>query len=122
MDQKDLHLYKSLVSLGKKQLASIERRISHRKPAKWDEFFFKLRHAKIKKILLNILTRREASEGERAVLGMIEDFKAIAADNEKWRDAEERVTDYLRFVLHGVRSAPENTGGEKGKTCNSDGT
>lgn len=106
MDRKEVYLYRKLILLSRKQLASIDERLSSNGSVKWNELLFKFRHARIKKILTGMLSRREAAAGEEAVLELIEDFKSIAANGEEWQDAEEKETDYLRFILHGIKAAP----------------
>ncbi len=106
MDRKDARLYRKLISLSKIQLASIDKHMSSQEPAKWSKLLFRFRHARIKKNLISILGRREAVVGEDAVLELIEDLTSIAADGEGWQDARDKETDYLRFILHGIRSAP----------------
>ncbi len=116
MDRRDAHLYRKLATLARKQLESIDRRISSKgPPASLDKLLFRYRHERIRNILSGMLTRREARLGEVAVLELIEEFKHIAADEGEWSDVDEKETDYLRFILHGIRSAPQRDDAEDGE-------
>ena len=108
MEIKDIYLYRKLILLARKQLASINERLSNPESGKWNEFVFKLRHSRIKNILIDILGRREEKAGDGAVLELINDLKDIEVDEIDWQDAAKEETDYLRFVLHGIRAVSED--------------
>ena len=112
MEKKDVHLFRKLVLLARKQLASIDERLSNKNAGKWNEFVFKLRHARIKNIFIDILGRREVSVGDGAILELINELKEIGENGKDWRNAVEKETDYLRFVLHGIRAAPNDDAAE----------
>ncbi len=113
MEQKDIGLYKKLVLLARKQLASIEERLSKSNAGWWNEFIFKFRHVRVKNILINILNRRESKVGSSAILELITDLKGIETDEGYWKDAAKKETDYIRFILHGIKSAPEDNKDEE---------
>ena len=113
MDKKDVHLFKKLVLLARKQLASIDERLTNPNAGKWNEFIFKLRHARIKNIFIDILGRREALVGDGAIFELINELKEIGENGKDWQDAEEKETDYLRFVLHGIKAAPADDAEEE---------
>ena len=108
METKDIRLYRKLILLARKQLASIDERLSNPESGRWNEFVFKLRHSRIKNILIDILRRRVERSGDEAVLELINDLKDIEVDEIDWQDAAKEETDYVRFVLHGIRAAPED--------------
>jgi len=113
LEQRDINLYKKLILLAKKQLTSIDERLSSSKPKKWNEFIFKIRHARIKKILIDILKRREKIIGKDAVLRIIDDLKSIEEDKNDRQYSAKKETDYIRFILHGIKAAPEDNSAEK---------
>ena len=110
MEKRDIRLYKKLTVLAEKQLAAIDRRLSRKDVSRWSESVFKLRHARIKNILANILERREKKSGRGAVIELINDLKYIGESREEWPNAGTKETDYLRFILHGIRAVPEKSG------------
>ncbi len=115
MDKKDVRLFNKLIMLAGKQLASIDERLSTPGYGRWNEILFKIRHAKIRKILSDILARRERDEGGGAILSLINDLTCIGEGRNGWQKTAKKESDYLRFVLHGIKSAPEeyDVDGEK---------
>ena len=113
MQQREIGHFRKLVVLARGQLASIERRLSGSGGGRWSEYLFRSRHVRIKRILGAILHRREAAVGEGAVMELIEDLKSMgASDDGEWSDVTKEESDYLRFVLHGIRASVSE---EKGR-------
>lgn len=115
MDKKDARLLNKLTVLAGKQLASIDERLSNPGYVRWNEILFKIRHAKIRKILSDILARREQEEGGDAILGLINDLTCFGEGGNGWQKTAKKESDYLRFVLHGIKSAPEKHDSDGGK-------
>ncbi len=105
MLKRDVRRYRKMAALARSQLASIDVRLEAG-GGRWNEYLFKLRHAKLKKMLSDLLRSKEAVAGDNAILELIEDLKRIGEDEKKWGDISKEETDYIRFVLHGIRQSP----------------
>jgi len=103
--KKDVDRYRKMAALARAQLASIDLRLAAGS-GKWNECLFRIRHARLKRMLSNILREKEAVAGEDAVLELIDDLRTIGEDEENWSDVSKEETDYIRFVLHGIRQSP----------------
>ncbi len=97
--------YKRMAVLARKQLASIGARLSSQ-GGWWNEYLFKYRHVRLKKMLRDTLRHKESRTGNRAILELIEELKIIGEDEDGWSDVKKEETDYIRFVLHGIKQSP----------------
>lgn len=112
-NQKDIQLYRKLVSLTRKQLAAISENVS-RDAGRWDKFIFLYRNAKFKKTILKLLLLKDTRLGDeqKSVAEMMSDLKAIEADTSQWQDITRDELDYIRIMAHGLRDI-EDDGEEK---------
>ncbi len=102
---KDVRRYRKMAALARKQLASIDIRLSTG-GGRWNEFLFKIRHARLKRMLSDMLLSKESLHGNDAILELIEDLKGIGEDESEWSEVSKEETDYIRFVLHGIKQSP----------------
>ncbi len=104
--------YRKMAVLARKQLAAIDTRLAA-EGGKWHEFLFKIRHARLKGMLTRALHEKESRLGEEAILELIEELKEIGENEERWGDVSKEETDYIRFVLHGIKQSPPAKSGKE---------
>ena len=104
--------YKKMAALARSQLASIDARLSSQ-GGWWNEYLFKFRHARLKKMLRDTLRHKESRTGKHAILELIEELKGIGEDEDGWGDVKKEETDYIRFVLHGIKQSPPSDSSAK---------
>jgi len=99
----DLRLYRRTVTLGAKQLATIEARVAGDK-SRWKNFLFTDRNRRLKKLLLKILSNKQRRLGEDAALReVLADLKKIEVDENAWQAVGKEELDYVQMVLHGLQ-------------------
>ena len=102
----DICLYRKLIVLSKKQLATIKARLSG-STGKWESFWFRDRNRRIKKVILSILDRKQVRVGEDALREMMDDLKRIETEQKHWPDVGKDELDYVQIMLHGLRDMSE---------------
>ncbi len=101
--QEDLHYYQKLIRLTHQQLASIHRNLA-RDASFFHKHLFLFRNVIFKKTILKLLAQKETRLDEKSALyEMMDELKAIEANNEEWKDAGKDELDYLRVMVHGLR-------------------
>ena len=99
----DLRLYRRTVTLGAKQLATIEARVAGDE-SRWKNFLFTDRNRRLKKLLLKILSNKQRRLGEDAALReVLADLKKIEVDENAWQAVGKEELDYVQMVLHGLQ-------------------
>lgn len=114
MLDKEIRCYRKMAYLARKQLSSIDTSLSSGGRGRLEEYLFKIRHARLKRLLIDVLREKTTRVGEKAILELIEDLKGIGENGEQWCDVTSEETDYIRFVLHGIKQSPP---AEKDSKC-----
>ena len=100
---KDIYFYKKLVQLTHQQLSAIHKNVE-RDAGRWDKYVFFYRNTKFKQTILRLLTQKETRLSEEDALDeMMQELRAIEADEGTWKDIGTVEIDYVRIMVHGLR-------------------
>ncbi len=99
----DVRFYKKLIRLTDRQLASIHQHLA-RDASFFQKHLFLFRNVIFKKTILKLLAQKESRlDAKEALNEMMEELKAIEADNGEWKNTGKDELDYIRVMVHGLR-------------------